>query len=117
MKIILGVTNTTMDNLTVHFTITERIQGQDGSGWEFSCKECSYRARYIHFPEHGKQTLEIIDIGDPMARHTNGDHKDFPPQRNQSSSWVPNLIEDEETWLTPDLRAQIEAVLSKFDGN
>lgn len=103
-----------MDNLQVHYTITERIQGEGGSGWEFTCKECSYRARYIHFADHGKQTLEIIDIGDPTARHTNNAHKEFRSNDTVDAGLVPNIIEDETSWLTPELRGQIESVLAKF---
>jgi hypothetical protein len=110
-----GVTNRIMDNLQVHYTITERIQGENGYGWEFTCKECSYRARYVHFPKHGKQTLEIIDIGDPTARHTNNAHKEILGEGSQAQDAVPGFFEDEAAWLTPELRAQIEAVLGKFN--
>lgn len=103
-----------MDNLKVHYTITERIEREDGAGWEFTCRECSYRARYIHFPEHGKQTLEIIDIGDPTARHTNNAHKEYLAGNSESQGSVPGIFDDEASWLTPELRQQIEAILGKF---
>jgi hypothetical protein len=104
-----------MDNLQVHYTITERIEGEKGSGWEFTCNECSYRARYIHFPEHGRQTLEIIDIGDPNARHTNNAHQELIGNEIRAQDGVPSYFIDESTWLTPELRQQIYAVLAKYD--
>ena len=103
-----------MNNLQVHFTITEKIQGENISGWEFSCKECSYRARYIHFPDHGKQTLEIIDIGDPMARHTNNANQDYLENDYQDQGTSTKIFEEEAAWLTPELRQQIEVILGKF---
>jgi hypothetical protein len=104
-----------MDNLQVHYTVTERIEGEKGSGWEFTCKECSYRARYIHFPDHGRQTLEIIDIGDPTARHTNSAHQVYLDQSSQNGEYEHNIFEDESSWLTPEIREQIDAILAKFD--
>jgi hypothetical protein len=103
-----------MDNLQVHYTITERIERENGSGWEFTCQQCSYRARYIHFPEHGKQTLEIIDIGDPTARHTNNAHREFIGEDLQGQDNLPGILEDEDSWLTPELREQIDAILGKL---
>jgi hypothetical protein len=104
-----------MDNLKVHFTKTEKIEREDGAGWEFTCDECSYRARYIHFPEHGKQTLEIIDIGDPTARHTNSANQENLAESLPNQASVPTIIEDEASWLTPELREQIDLILAKFE--
>jgi hypothetical protein len=98
----------------VHYTRTKRVQAQNGSGWEFSCRQCSYRVRYIQLNEHDKRTLEIIDIGDPTARHTNNILKGFVASDLQDRVEQPDQIVDEDTWLTKELRQQIDIILGKF---
>ena len=104
-----------MDNFTIHYTKTEKLQGKNGSGWEFSCKECSYRVRYIYLSENTDRTLEIINIGDPTARHTNNSETEFRDQELPRPRIEANAGEDKSAWLTSDLLDQIQAILAKFD--
>jgi hypothetical protein len=101
-------------NPHVHYTLTKRIDSHNGSGWEFSCEQCSYKVRYIQLPEHDRRTLEIIDIGDPSARHTNNVLKEFVARDLQGGCDDQVQIVDEEVWLTYELREQIDIILGKF---
>ena len=81
------------NNSSVHHTITH--QNQDS--WEFSCPICGYRARYNAHPRHHTQQLEILQVGDPQARHV--------------SNHLQIRVADDEAWLTPELRQQMEELL------
>lgn len=96
-----------MDKLNIHYTLTHRITTPHSSGWEFSCQQCSYRIRYTRLPGKDKLALEIINIGDPSARHTNN-----TPDWFQDNP-IANSTEEEGSWLTAELRDQIRIILSK----
>jgi hypothetical protein len=97
------------NDLAIHQTISNRIQGEDGDAWEFACPICAYRVRYIVRHNDGGQELEILDSGDPRARHI-GYHVQAKP--------IERLVEnedDDESWLTPELRRQMEELLEDVD--
>lgn len=104
-----------MDDITVHYTITQRIISPGGSVWEFFCHDCGYQARYIDMAQHGEQKLEILDVGDPAARHTNNSHELGRVGELGSRGAQEREVADEESWLTPELRKQIEDILAGFD--
>ena len=98
----------------LHKTETIPIDAQAGNEWELVCYECSFRARYTQDLKHGANRLEILEIGNPQARHTG----------NQGSTRVhlqldhgPALRQhdNEEAWLTPDLRQRLSEILQGLD--
>jgi hypothetical protein len=97
----------------IHRTVTHRIHEY---GWEFVCPTCGYRARFTSPPTFGRQQLEILNIGDFQARHVSSDW----PVRQTSSRPV-RVVEaemqddDDEAWLTPELRQQMEELLADVD--
>ncbi len=95
---------------TIHQTTTNRIHNAERGGWEFACPTCSYRVRFIMHTRH-EQRLEIIDLGDPEARHTSN-HVPVRPMEDWPVSESDDL---HEAWLTPELRQQIEDLLTDVD--
>lgn len=108
-----------IEHLPIHQTETRRIPDAEGGGWVFNCRNCGYQARYRM--EQGMPKLEILDLGDPQARHSNNHSPvsdfdewsacvmDFQEEVLESEA-DPNA-EVEEDWLTPDLRQQIEEIM------
>ncbi len=88
----------------VHHTAAARIPIEEGGGWEFQCPECSYRVRYLD--DRSSPHLEILNAGDPGARHTNN-HRGT--RRSPASR--------DEDWLTPELRQHIDEILRRADRN
>ena len=109
----------TMEQLPIHHTETRRIPEEEGGGWVFTCQHCGYQALYRM--EQGMPKLEILDLGDPQARHSNNQSPasnfdewaaclmDFQEEALEGD--VAPSAEDEQDWLTPELREQIEAIL------
>jgi hypothetical protein len=120
-------------NHLIHYTLTRRLTAEEGEGWEFTCPECGYWARYL---SSGRLEPELIVLseGDPDARHTTSDWgwnlDAFGIE--ESAAYPPHLVEEEvdwpsawdlendvtaipdEDWLTPELRRQIAAILTKM---
>lgn len=102
------------DYLFIHQTITSRINSDDREGWEFICEDCGYRACYTLDESSGTNNLQIIDFGNLNARHVSSE---INGKNLEATSLVPTPNEtdlDEEYWLTPELRQQIEAILKDF---
>lgn len=98
------------NNPTIHQTTTNRIQDAERGGWEFVCPTCGYHVRYIQ-PVKQAQQLEILDLGDPQARHTSN-HVPVRPIED----WPVSAGDDvHEAWLTPELRQQMEDLLTDVD--
>lgn len=108
---------------SIHRTITNRIPDEQGGGWEFWCAECSYRVRYAHPASPGEQQLQIIDAGDPTARHTSQSIEDpldeafspFDERPAPDDVSLPVESFDERTWLTPELRAALAPIIARLD--
>ena len=95
---------------TIHQTTTNVIQNTEHGGWEFACPTCGYRARYLTPAQHEPQ-LEILNLGDPNARHTSN-HVPIRPVED----WPVSASDDvREAWLTPELRRQMEDLLTDVD--
>jgi hypothetical protein len=108
-----------MSAIPVHQTRAQKIHDPSKEGWEFSCPHCSYRARSTSKNGRGPRTLEIIDGGDPGARHTGA---------STGAAWkvewgrggpdfgeIAASHEGEGGWLPPHLRLQIEELLNRVD--
>jgi hypothetical protein len=91
----------------VHHTITHRTQAEGQDGWEFVCPICGYRARYRSKGSFGTQQLEILQIGDPQARHTSNHTSAGPLQTEMGNI--------DESWLTDEIRQQMEDLLDDVD--
>ncbi len=92
---------------SIHHTITRKVHGAQQDGWEFECPICGYRARYITPLQSGTSQLEILHIGDAQARHLS----DKVQTRWDEARPVQAVDNDDEAWLTPELRQQMEALL------
>ena len=98
----------------LHHTITNRLQSSDQDVWEFVCPTCGYRAHYFVPNGDSAPYLKIISPGNPKARHTSN------CSRSTSVQAQPHVIEkpveaDNEAWLTPQLRQQMEELLKAVD--
>ncbi len=122
------------NNYPVHHTITNKIPDSQGGGWEFWCVECSYRVRYTQHDTAASQQLQVLDSGDPWARHTSNQFSqedelspdefldqlglgtqpgtaEFPPDE-----LLPLDEEfDEDTWLNPEIRAFLAQLVGRLD--
>ncbi len=115
------------EDLNMHNTITTLVLGEEGIGWEFTCENCGYHARYIVNNHPGPYNLEILDPGDPNVRHKS----DLPmmnaseesaiaedasaPVSSGDTALKPEEILDDESWLTPEIREKLEAIVKKLD--
>ena len=117
----------TQDNFNIHYTVTTPISGGDRDGWDFSCESCSYHARYILGDDKTQYQFEIVDAGDPFARHVGPNvapssfdlcEDTLQPDeiyiRSEKSAMDEDLF-DEEAWLTPDLRRKLSLILDRLD--
>ena len=94
---------------STHHTITRKIRSEQQNEWEFECPICGYRVRYIAPLHSNSSQLEILHIGDAQARHLS-DHV----QRSGSAAGPTQVMDDDhndEAWLTPELRQQMEDLL------
>lgn len=117
------------ESLSLHRTTTIRIHDQDGDGWEFACKKCNYRARYMERFDRGERVLVVLDLGDPQARHTSSQQElgqlgDWPLNTSEYAGSSENELEDleevnlsydEEAWITPEIRFKLEEILKRLD--
>jgi len=108
-----------MSEIFIHHTHTKRIQDSAKEGWEFQCPYCSYRTRYITQNGNEPRRLEIIDEGDPDARHTS-----TFPEYTYDGSWIQEDsfyketttgYEDDGISLPAHLQKQIEEILKRAD--
>jgi hypothetical protein len=99
-----------MSNLQVHHTCTKVIQSEWVRGWEFGCDQCGYRAHYLIANGHDMGEFEILELGDPEARHCN-------TPLDEVYEFVHDHAEDheEEIGLPAEIVEQIEAILGRFD--
>lgn len=95
----------------IHRTITRKVRDGQQAGWEFECPICGYRARYIARFHASSPQLEILHIGDTQARHLS-DQVQMKWTEHQPVR-VMEIDENDvdETWLTPQLRQQMEDLL------
>jgi len=100
--------------IPLHQTETIPTDAQAGNGWELVCCECSFRARYIQNLKHGQYRFEILTPGDPQARHT-GNQGSALINPEQTSDPSRRRSDDEETWLTPELRQKLSEILQGLD--
>ena len=103
-----------VENMPMHQTETIPIDEQANNEWEFVCYECSFRAKYTRSLNHGKNRLEVLDIGDPQARHTA--HQGTANLRPQFDGGLARRVgANEEAWLTPELRKKLSEILQGLD--
>lgn len=95
-----------------HRTTTQLIAAP-GVGWEFSCQECGYLARYWQEPPQGTPRLEIINMGNAVVRHISSAPRRGVGIGNKSR---PRFGEEHELyWLTPESLRWLEAILQELD--
>ena len=100
--------------IPLHKTETIPIDAQTGNEWELVCYECNFRARFTQDLNQGANRLEILDIGDTQARHSgNQGSATVLPQLDYGSGR--RQRDDEEGWLTPELRQQLSEILQGLD--
>jgi hypothetical protein len=99
--------------LSVHTTRTIRSGDASGEVWDFSCQTCGYRARYTQNLHSGTSKLEILALGDELARHISNYDGPLAFGEEPLAQPLDNCVEGEEVWLPPELCAQIEAVLRR----
>jgi hypothetical protein len=104
--------------IPVHQTVTTRINDGESCGWEFKCHICGYHARYLIRGSDDEGALEVIEVGDPHARHTNNHGQ--PVQ--QEEEWLNQIGYsqdhddlDFESWLSPDSRKFLERLTQRLD--
>lgn len=115
------------EDLNMHNTITTLVLGEEGIGWEFTCENCDYHARYIVNNHQGPYHLEILDPGDPNVRHKsdlpmmNSSEEDAlgavnrTPMAQGDTALSPEEVLDDEAWITPEIREKLEAIVKKLD--
>ncbi len=93
------------NKLPVHRTLTRSLSQSKAGGWEFFCPLCGYQAHYVANGRKDTYRLEIVQLGDPEARHTSG--------QNIAGAGFHALDQEieEEEWLTPELRFKLEEIL------
>lgn len=101
----------------IHHTECNQIHVHGQEGYEFSCPQCGFRARYID-GSAGQGKFLVLDNGDPAVRHIS-----LRTLEPRSTGWLEPLddaaplfeeeADYEDEWLTPELRRQIEAVLER----
>jgi hypothetical protein len=102
--------------------MTNRIEYTPSVGWEFSCPLCGYRSRYFHGSKHGAPRLEILAIGDPLARHTSAAIPEaldnvWQPGSDRSEDRGAEIGDDLDlfSFLTPDSQKRLEEILRRLD--
>jgi hypothetical protein len=128
------------DDRDIHYTVAKRILDEEGRGWEFYCQICGYRARYIIGPTQNLRKMEILDIGNPLVRHSsdafdllNGEsmsgsfsnplpeedfspiHFDTPPDDAGPINPSGYSMEVDESWITPEIEAFFDRLLAKLE--
>ena len=86
----------------VHRTIACRAETENINpgleAWEFTCPYCDYRAGYVKLSSTIGE-LTIWNQGNPLVRH----HNSYASEQK------------EDTWLTPNLLLQMEALLEDLE--
>ena len=86
----------------VHRTIACRAETENINpgleAWEFTCPYCDYRAGYVKLSST-IGALTIWNQGNPLVRH----HNSYASEQK------------EDTWLTPNLLLQMEALLEDLE--
>jgi hypothetical protein len=95
----------------VHTMQISPTSGAPG-GWEYTCAECSYHARYLLANGQNAPQLQVLDCGDHQARHISHDPLD---SQSTTISTQATSTHDDEAWLTPEIRAKIEKILAGLD--
>jgi hypothetical protein len=101
------------DMAPLHKTETIPTAAQAGNEWELVCNECSFRARYTQDLAHGENRLEILNPGDPQARHC-GNHGGATINPGQAIG-SHQRHHTEEAWLTPEIRQKLSEILQGLD--
>lgn len=100
-----------MDNSLVHFTVAYLVN-EGINCWDFVCRECDYRARFSENPFGGPPRLEILQSGNNSVLHTS-------PEEESSFLGNQSVLgyddDDEDAWLTPDLRDAIDEITRGFE--
>ncbi len=127
------------DDRDVHYTVAKRILDDEGRGWEFYCQICGYRARYIIGAAQNFRKMEILEIGNPLVRHSSeafdlftGESLpdglsdplpeddfspipfDTPPDDDEAISPSDHQMEVDESWITPEIEAFFDYLLAKL---
>ena len=103
---------------TVHETETYELHDRpDGPivGWQFVCPQCGYQAHY----DARAQKLEIVNLGDPAARHA-GNQLPAKPALSRELMVLEKSEEDEGLDFVPlpdHLEKQLEEILARFADN
>jgi hypothetical protein len=83
----------------IHRTVAHQAETENinpkAEIWEFRCPDCDYRASYTRRSSRLISELTVWNLGDAKVRH----HNSFASE------------EKEESWLTFDLRQQMEYLL------
>lgn len=95
-----------------HQTTTQMIEAP-GGGWEFSCQECGYLARYLQETPQGTPRLEIINMGNVEVRHISSAPRKGVDGGNIYRSHSGQ--ENELYWLTPESLRWLEDILQELD--
>lgn len=98
-------------NPSIHYTLTRLVPGTVAHGWEFVCPTCGYQIRYTPGANPGSYRFEILHLGDTQARHFSRSIQTEPSPVHAT----PELDADDEAWLTPELRQQMEDLLRDVD--
>lgn len=114
-----------MQNGNTHYTLITRLNDAGVSGWEITCPQCGYRARYS-IPANGQQArLEILELGDPQVHHTTDDASpaDQPAAWEEWDERLDDVLvgddlnepEDDLSWLNLGSRLWLEELLQRLD--
>ncbi|MGE5220972.1 MAG: hypothetical protein ACM3PY_00950 [Omnitrophica WOR_2 bacterium] len=115
------------EDLGMHNTITTLVLGDEGIGWEFTCENCGYHARYIVNNHQTPHQLEILDPGNPNVQHKSDlpmmnddeantlDAVNAAPVSSGDTALTHEEVLDDEKWLTPEIREKLEAIVKKLD--
>ena len=102
------------EKIPLHKTETIPIDAQAGEEWELVCYECGFRARYKQDRKNGANRLEILDFGDTQARHA-GNQQAAPGHFPHNHGSAMRQPDNEEAWLTPELRQKLSEILQGLD--
>jgi hypothetical protein len=101
-----------------HILVMKETHAETGQVWEFSCPRCGYRGRFIKYAEPVNPELEILDRGDPEARHMSSQLEALllDPSNWSEMNEVKSLSEE---WFTPEFQDRLEEAvqgMAEIDG-
>jgi hypothetical protein len=102
------------EKIPLHKIKTVPIAAHAGNEWELVCYECTFRARFTRDINHGANRLEILDVGDPLVRHT-GTHGSATELCGIEHETIRRRRAAEAAWLTPELREKLSDILQALD--